>query len=226
MQIAQASLLKKLGHNFNNTELVERALTHRSLGAKNYERLEFLGDSVLEFTISASLYGRFPGLSEGELTRLRASLVRKETLAQLARQLELGRCLKLGAGELKSGGFDRDSILADVMEALFGAIYIDGGIEAARTVVLALYDTLLRSVDPGSIKKDPKTLLQEFLQKRALPIPVYEVIKVTGVAHAQYFRVSCHVEGLDQTIEGEGRTRRAAEQDAAGKVLDKLAVDS
>lgn len=223
MLTAQAELVKRLGHTFRDTELVERALTHRSLGTKNYERLEFLGDSVLGFTISAYLYERFPDLSEGELTRLRASLVRKESLAKLARQLELGRYLKLGIGELKSGGFDRDSILADTMEALFGAVYIDGGIEAANRVVLALYKSLLQSVDPAAIQKDPKTRLQEYLQKRARPIPEYEVINVSGEAHAQYFRVSCHVDGLEQPIEGEGRSRRAAEQDAASKVLDELA---
>lgn len=221
---AQAELIKRLGHKFSNTELVERALTHRSLGTKNYERLEFLGDSVLEFTISAYLYERFPDLSEGELTRLRASLVRKESLAQLARQLELGQCLKLGSGELKSGGFDRDSILADVMEALFGAIYIDAGIDAANRVILILYEKLLQSVDPTTIQKDPKTRLQEFLQKHARPIPDYEVVNVSGKAHAQHFRVSCHVDGLEQPMLGEGRSRRAAEQDAASKALEKLVV--
>jgi len=220
----QTDLITRLGHNFKNAELVDRALTHRSLGSKNYERLEFLGDSVLEFTISAYLYGRFPDLSEGELTRLRASLVRKESLAQLARQLELGQCLKLGSGESKSGGHDRDSILADVMEALFGAIYIDAGIDAANHVILTLYDNLLQSVDPTAIQKDPKTRLQEFLQKHARPIPVYDVVNVSGKAHAQYFRVSCHVDGLEQPMLGEGRSRRAAEQDAAGKALEKLAV--
>jgi len=218
---AQTELIKRLG--FGNTDLVDTALTHRSLGAKNYERLEFLGDSVLGFTISAYLYERFPELSEGELTRLRASLVRKESLAQVARELELGPCLKLGGGELKSGGHDRDSILADTMEALFGAIYIDAGIDAASRVVLALYNSLLQSVDPTAIQKDPKTRLQEFLQKRSRPIPVYEVVKVSGEAHAQHFRVSCHVEGLEQAIQGEGRSRRAAEQHAASQALDKLA---
>lgn len=225
MQIAQADLIKQLGYDFKNIDLVERALTHRSLGTNNYERLEFLGDSVLEFTISAYLFEQFPKLSEGELTRLRASLVRKESLAQLARQLKLGRCLKLGIGELKSGGHDRDSILADAMEALFGAIYIDGGIEVARRIVLTLYDAMLQSVDPQTIQKDPKTRLQEYLQKRALPIPAYEVTNVTGVAHAQHFQVSCRVEGLDEKVEGKGRTRRAAEQDAASKVLELLVAN-
>lgn len=222
MGSAPTDLVKRLGHNFRNTDLVDTALTHRSLGAKNYERLEFLGDSVLEFTISAYLYERFSDLKEGELTRLRASLVRKESLAQLARQLELGRCLKLGSGELKSGGFDRDSILADVMEALFGAIYIDAGIDAASSVILTLYDELLQSVDPTAIQKDPKTRLQEFLQKRAQPTPEYQIANVSGKAHAQYFRVSCHVEGLGQEVEGKGRSRRAAEQDAASKALEIL----
>lgn len=225
MQIAQADLIKQLGYDFKNIDLVERALTHRSLGTNNYERLEFLGDSVLEFTISAYLFEQFPKLSEGELTRLRASLVRKESLAQLARQLKLGRCLKLGIGELKSGGHDRDSILADAMEALFGAIYIDGGIEVARRIVLTLYDAMLQSVDPQTIQKDPKTRLQEYLQKRALPIPAYEVTNVTGVAHAQHFQVSCRVEGLNEKVEGKGRTRRAAEQDAASKVLELLVAN-
>ncbi|MEE8389039.1 MAG: ribonuclease III [Acidiferrobacterales bacterium] len=223
MIAAQAELIKRLGYKFRNTELVERALTHRSLGTKNYERLEFLGDSVLEFTISAYLYEQFPDLSEGELTRLRASLVRKESLAQLARQLELGRYIRLGGGESKSGGHDRDSILADAMEALFGAVYTDGGFEAASRVVLTLYQSLLQAVDPAAIQKDPKTRLQELLQKHAQPIPEYEVVKVSGKAHAQHFRVSCRVDGLEQAVEGEGRSRRAAEQDAATKALYKLA---
>ena len=223
MGSAQTELIKRLGHNFRNSDLVDTALTHRSLGAKNYERLEFLGDSVLGYTISAYLYERFPELSEGELTRLRASLVRKESLAKVARELELGPCLKLGGGELKSGGHDRDSILADTMEALFGAIYIDAGIDAASRVVLALDSSLRQSVEPTAIQKDPRTRLQEFLQKRSRPIPVYEVVKVSGEAHAKHFRVSCDVEGLEQAIQGEGRSRRAAEQHAASQALDKLA---
>jgi ribonuclease-3 len=215
-------LAKRLGHAFETTELVELALTHRSHSSKNYERLEFLGDSILGFTISAYLFQHFPELSEGELTRLRASLVRKESLAGIARDLDLGKHLRLGSGELKSGGFDRDSILADALEALFGAILVDGGIEAAREAILRVYQEQLQSVDPRSIQKDPKTRLQELLQKQTQSTPDYEVMEVHGEAHAQTFTVKCTVPGLDEAITGKGKTRRAAEQNAAKLALARL----
>lgn len=219
-------LSRRLDYEFSDPDLLARALTHRSKSEDNYERLEFLGDSVLNFTISAALYDRFPDLSEGELTRLRARLVKKETLAALARKLELGDCLALGGGELKSGGFDRDSILADALEAVFGAVYRDSGIERAATVIEGLYRDALAQLDPRSIPKDPKTELQEYLQKHALPTPVYTVVKVTGESHNQQFVVACHASGLTHPVHGEGGTRRYAEQQAAADALRILASGS
>jgi len=211
-----------LEYTFADATLLERALTHRSKSSNNYERLEFLGDSVLNFAISAQLYDRFPDLSEGELTRLRASLVKKETLARLARALNLGDCLALGEGELKSGGHDRDSILADSLEAVFGGIFKDSGIQAVRSVILRLYEEALAQLDAGSIPKDPKTQLQELLQKQSLPTPVYSVLQVSGLPHQQTFVVECQVSGLSAPIRGEGSTRRHAEQQAAAKALKRL----
>jgi ribonuclease-3 len=219
---ARSELASRLGYRFRNPQLLVRALTHRSRGSANYERLEFLGDSILSFFIADVLYDRFPKLSEGELTRLRATLVRRETLAGLARELELGAALELGGGELKSGGFDRDSILADALEALFGAIYKDGGLDAARAAVLGLYQPVIDRVDPGAIVKDPKTRLQECLQQRALPTPEYEVLAVSGEAHQQHFVVECRVAGLAEAVRGEGASRRYAEQAAAARVCELL----
>lgn len=219
---ARNELTSRLGYRFRDPQLLARALTHRSRGSANYERLEFLGDSILSFFIADVLYDRFPDLSEGDLTRLRASLVRRETLAGLARELGLGAVLELGGGELKSGGFDRDSILADALEALFGAIYKDGGLDAARATVLRLYQAVIDRVDPGAIVKDPKTRLQECLQQRALPTPVYEVLAVSGEAHQQHFVVECRVAGLSESVRGEGASRRYAEQAAAARVCELL----
>jgi len=208
-------LTKRLGYIFRDAALLARALTHRSRSSRNYERLEFLGDSILSFVIADVLYDRFPQLSEGELTRLRATLVRREALAALARELDLGDCLDLGGGELKSGGFDRDSILADGLEAVFGAVYKDGGIETVREVVLRLYQPILNSIDPNSILKDPKTRLQEFLQRKSLATPTYTVLEVSGEPHQQHFVVECRVPGLTEAVRGEGSSRRHAEQAAA-----------
>lgn len=216
---------KRLQYVFRDAQLLARALTHRSSGAQNYERLEFLGDSILNFLVADVLYDRFPGLSEGELTRLRATLVRRETLATLARGLGLGDLLELGGGELKSGGFDRDSILADALEAVFGAVYKDGGMDAIRQVALHLYAPVLRDIDPRSIIKDPKTRLQEFLQGRSLPTPNYEVVAVSGEAHQQHFVVLCRVTALDQPVRGEGSSRRNAEQAAAALACKRLGCD-
>ncbi len=220
---ADAELMHRLGYTFNQPALLERALTHRSYGSANYERLEFLGDSILGFAISSELYRRYPDLAEGELTRQRASLVRKPSLAALARQLELGNCLHLGEGELKSGGDDRDSILADSLEAIFGAIYLDGGIDAAARAVLALYRESLDRLGPTAISKDPKTQLQEYLQKHALPTPTYQVAEVSGEPHHQHFVVECRVAVLGRPVKGEGDTRRAAEQQAAANALEQIA---
>ncbi len=216
---------KRLQYVFHDAQLLARALTHRSSGALNYERLEFLGDSILNFLVADVLYDRFPGLSEGELTRLRATLVRRETLAALARALSLGDFLELGGGELKSGGFDRDSILADALEAVFGAVYKDGGMDAIRQVALYLYAPVLRDIDPRSIVKDPKTRLQEFLQGRSLPTPSYEVVAVSGEAHQQHFVVLCHISGLSEPVRGEGSSRRNAEQAAAALACERLGCD-
>jgi len=219
---AQNELCKRLGYNFQDAALLARALTHRSHSGQNYERLEFLGDSILSFTIADALYDRFPQLSEGDLTRLRATLVRRETLAKLARELKLGDCLELGSGELKSGGFDRDSILADTLEAVFGAVYKDRNLEAVRTVVLRLYQPLLHDVDPHSIHKDPKTRLQEFLQSQSLATPIYNVLEISGEAHLQHFVVECRIPGLAEAVRGEGNSRRYAEQAAAARACEIL----
>ncbi len=204
-----------LNYEFEDKTLLQRALTHRSKSADNFERLEFLGDSVLNFTISAELYDRYPNVAEGELTRLRANLVKKDTLALLAREIGLGDFLSLGGGELKSGGFDRDSILADALEAVFGAVLIDGGIEKARVLIVDVYCDLLERVTPDTLQKDPKTQLQEHLQKQSFAPPAYNVIEITGQAHDQSFRVECVVPGLSEPVQGTGRSRRNAEQDAA-----------
>jgi len=215
-------LAKQLDYVFRDGALLARALTHRSHSSRNYERLEFLGDSILSFVVADVLYDRFPQLSEGELTRLRATLVRRETLATLARALALGDCLDLGSGELKSGGFDRDSILADALEAVFGAVYKDGGIEAVRSVVLRLYQPILDGIDPNSILKDPKTRLQEFLQRKSLATPAYSVLEVSGEPHRQHFVVECRVPGLAEAVRGEGSSRRYAEQAAATHACELL----
>lgn len=222
MNDACVALARRLGYAFRDAALLERALTHRSKGANNNERLEFLGDSILSFVVADALYARFSSLAEGDLTRLRATLVRQETLAHLARTFELGGCLQLGSGELKSGGFDRDSILSDALEAIFGAVYLDGGLAPARDVILRLYRPLIDTIDPGAVLKDPKTRLQEWLQGQAKPTPVYQVVTVTGEAHQQNFVVECRVEGLAEAVRGEGSSRRGAEQEAAQRAYERL----
>lgn len=188
----------------------------------NNERLEFLGDAVVNLAVADALYARFPGLSEGELTRLRARLVRTETLAQVAREIELGDLLRLGGGELKSGGFDRDSILADAFEAVVGAVYEDGGYEKARVMLWELFSERLSGIDSHAQAKDPKTELQEFLQAQGLDLPQYELVSITGQDHEQHFQVVCRVAGLSRPTEGRGSTRRYAEQEAARLALKRL----
>lgn len=221
---ARSELCRRIGYAFADPVLLDRALTHRSHGANNYERLEFLGDSVLNFSISAELYNRFPDLSEGELTRLRASLVKQEALAEQARALRLGDCLTLGGGELKSGGFDRDSILADALEALIGAVYRDSDIDTARALVLRLYHTQLGQLAGGAVPKDFKTRLQEHLQQQGLPVPVYNVLDMSGEPHNQIFVVECRIAGLACVTRGEGNNRRVAEQRAAEAALSQLGI--
>jgi ribonuclease-3 len=216
-----SALCRELGYQFTETRLLEDALTHRSAGGANYERLEFLGDAVLNCVIAAELYRRYPRASEGDLSRLRASLVRRETLAQIARSLRLGACLTLGPGEKKSGGHRRESTLADALEAVIGAIYLDGGLEPCRKVVQALYQARLSAMPHALELKDPKTRLQEYLQSRKLPPPHYSVAQVSGEAHAQTFRIECSVPGLQPT-QGTGSSRRKAEQNAAQKALELL----
>lgn len=217
-----AELYRRLDYRFLDPALLQRALTHRSKSGDNNERLEFLGDSVLSVVVSAQLYTQFPDLTEGELTRVRASLVRQDTLAALARDLDLGRWLFLGGGEYKSGGYDRDSILADAFEAVLGAVFVEGGFDTIRRVVLRLYSELLHKIDPRTVVKDPKTRLQEYLQKRATRTPVYSVLSVTGEPHQQTFVVECAIPELEMTSKGEGASRRYAEQQAAEKILNRL----
>jgi ribonuclease-3 len=208
-------LQRKLGYSFAQASLLQQALTHRSHSIANNERIEFLGDSVLNCCVAHELYMRFGELKEGELSRLRANLVRQETLAELAQQLELGTYLRLGEGELKSGGFRRPSILADGLEALFGAVFLDGGFAAAQGVIRGLYAALLENLDPQTLGKDPKTLLQELLQARKLPLPQYAVVATKGAAHQQLFQVECQIPQLSIRTTGFGASRRIAEQEAA-----------
>lgn len=216
------SLYRGLGYRFSQDSLLAEALTHRSAGSPNNERLEFLGDALLNWVIADALYRLHPQASEGDLTRLRASLVREPSLADLAQSIRLGEHLKLGPGEIRSGGSRRQSILADSLEALFAAVYLDGGHEAAQGVILRLYDKLLGELPDAESLKDAKTRLQEYLQGRGLPLPDYEVFEVIGQAHAQLFRVRCTVPGNAHEAEGEGSSRRQAEQMAAMRLLDQL----
>ncbi len=223
MAKASEALCRQLAYTFRDPALLARALTHRSKASDHNERLEFLGDSVLNLVVSKELFDRFPRLDEGDLTRLRASLVRKPALAAHARRLELGQYIELGSGELKSGGYDRDSILADTLEAILGAIYQDSGLERTAAVINILYQEQFAELDPDAVPKDPKTRLQEYLQKHSLPTPNYQVIDVSGEPHNQRFVVECHVDGFKEAITGEGNSRRAAEQEAAERVLTLLA---
>ncbi len=220
------ALERAIGYRFSDAQLLQQALTHRSAGTPNNERLEFLGDALLNWVIADALFMRQPGASEGELTRLRASLVREPTLAGIARSLGLGDYLRLGPGELRSGGFRRQSILADGLEALLAAIYLDGGLQAAQPAILGLYREALEHLpDPESLK-DAKTRLQELLQGRGLPLPAYEVIEISGQAHQQQFHVRCSVPGALKQAEGQGTSRRQAEQAAAARLLDLLEAEN
>lgn len=217
-----ARLVERLQYRFSDPALLERALTHRSrAGGDNYERLEFLGDAFLGYVVGEALYRRLPQAQENDLTLLRASLVRRQTLAAIARELSLGDHLLLGGGELKSGGFRRESILADVVEGIIGAVLLDGGEAEARALVLRLLGDRLDDARPESVEKDPKTRLQELLQGRGAPRPEYEVVDVAGTDHDQQFRVHCRT-ALGAEAEGRGRSRRAAEQAAAAGVLETL----
>ncbi|RXK33002.1 ribonuclease III [Arsenophonus endosymbiont of Bemisia tabaci Asia II 3] len=215
-------LQRKLGYTFKQIELLKQALTHCSASSSHNERLEFLGDSILSFVIANDLYHRFPKVDEGDMSRMRATLVRGNTLAELAREFDLGECLRLGPGELKSGGFRRKSILADTIEALIGSIFLDSDIQTTEQIVLAWYDTRLIEISPGDKQKDPKTRLQEYLQGRHLPLPSYLVVQVRGEAHDQEFTIHCQVSGINEPVEGVGSSRRKAEQAAAEQALKIL----
>ena len=215
-------LQQALGYTFSRPELLAQALTHRSYGALNNERLEFLGDSVLNCSVARALYDAFPDLPEGSLSRLRANLVRQETLADIAVSLRLGDVLRLGEGELKSGGFRRPSILADTLESLFGAIFLDAGFDQAQCVVRGLFDPLVAKIDPKASGKDAKTQLQEMLQSRRLPLPDYQLVATQGEAHDQSFIVECVLAKPALSTRGVGKSRRAAEQEAARLACDAL----
>jgi ribonuclease III len=214
-------LEREIGYRISDRELLARALTHRSAGGQHNERLEFLGDAALSLLVAESLYHRLPEAPEGHLSRLRASLVRRSSLAEIAREKGFPKRLRLGAGELKSGGFRRDSILADALEAVLGAIYLDGGLDALRPAVLRLYGERLDELPPHEALKDPKTLLQERLQAQGLPLPVYRVESIQGADHRQEFTIACLVDGVPDAV-GNGTSRRAAEQAAAAKMLEQF----
>ena len=215
-------LEQKLGYPFQNKDLLVRAITHRSAGSRHNERREFLGDSILSLVIAEVLYHRFPNVSEGDMSRMRATLVREKTLAELAREFALGDYLILGPGELKSGGYRRESILADTVEALIGAIYLDSDLDGIRTLMLNWYNERLDSIRPGVEQKDPKTRLQEFLQGRRRPLPTYAVTDVKGEAHNQQFTVECAIDDIEAAFVGVGSSRRKAEQAAAERALEQL----
>jgi len=217
-----SQLIRSIDYQFSDPSHLQLALTHRSVGGSSNERLEFLGDAILGFVIADLLYEKFPAANEGQLSRMRANLVKKESLARIARELELGRYLLLGAGESRSGGHSRDSILADAFEAVLAAIYQDGGYPAARSVITSLFRQRIASLPADAQEKDPKTRLQEYLQSRKQPIPSYSVEAITGEQHNQRFVVVCQVQTPPMTTEGEGHSRRRAEQAAAARMLQQL----
>ncbi|VAW78906.1 Ribonuclease III [hydrothermal vent metagenome] len=225
MRLSTEALAKSVGYQFKDPRLLDCAVTHRSAGSANNERLEFLGDAVLGQVVAEWLYSHFPDANEGQLSRLRASLVKREALAEIARGLALGDFLQLGSGELKSGGFRRDSILADALEAIFGAVLVDGGFSASHACIHGLYAKRFNNVSAIDELKDPKTRLQEYLQSRKLSLPEYEMVKVVGKAHKQLFDVECRVAALSLACMGQGGNRRKAEQAAATKMLEQLNAD-
>jgi len=222
MSERSALLEQKLGHVWKERSLLAQALTHRSYGAHNNERLEFLGDSILNCVVGHMLYLRFPDLPEGRLSRLRANLVNQETLYAIALDLSLGTHLRLGEGELKSGGVQRPSILADALESLFGAALLDADFETARGIIANLFQSRIEQINPTSPGKDAKTRLQEWLQPRRFGLPIYQMLDITGPAHAQSFHVECCIEPLGVRTHGEGGSRKAAEQQAAEAALHIL----
>lgn len=215
-------LIKDIGYQFKVPALLVQALTHRSFAANNNERLEFLGDGALNFIIANQLYQRFPKLPEGDLSRLRAQLVKEATLSEIAFSINIGDVLRLGEGELKSAGWRRPSILADALEAIIGAVYVDGGFSVTEALVLKLYQEKLANIDPKSIDKDAKSQLQEYLQGKKIELPDYNLVSIEGEAHAQTFKMKCVIDKLSIATVGEGSSRRVAEQQAAQFALEKI----
>jgi ribonuclease-3 len=218
-------LFKKIGYTFNDVCLLQQAMTHRSFRGAHNERLEFLGDSILSFVIADALYHQFPKVREGDLSRMRSTLVRGQTLAEIGLEFELGQFLRLGPGELKSGGYRRESTLADAVEAIIGAAFLDSDIETCRTLVLSWYEKRLKEISPGLNQKDPKTLLQEYLQSRKVPLPSYNVIDTKGQAHNQIFTVECVIQDQPQVV-ATGSSRRKGEQKAAELALKMIKNDT
>ncbi|HLD09567.1 MAG TPA: ribonuclease III [Methylophilaceae bacterium] len=222
--MSQNGLASLIAYDFQNKSLLIQALTHRSHSGANNERLEFLGDGVLNFIIAHQLFQRYPKLSEGDLSRLRAQLVKESTLSEIAITLNIGESLRLGEGELKSSGWRRPSVLADALEAIIGAVFIDGGFAATEAFVVNIYTPLFKQINPKSIGKDPKSLLQEYLQGRKMDLPEYTVLATEGDAHCQVFRVECHIPKLKITAHGEAASRRSAEQQAAELAYNKISA--
>jgi len=217
-------LSQRIDYTFRDTSLIELALTHRSCGGKNNERLEFLGDSIVNLVIAEALFLKFPEAKEGKLSRLRARMVKGVTLAELARDFGLGDFLHLGSGEMKSGGHRRESILADTVEAIIGAIYLDSDTATVKSKILQWYQSRLDKLSLDDPLKDPKTRLQEYLQGKQLPLPKYDVLSIDGSAHEQLFKISCTVKDIKKSIVGQGGSRRIAEQEAAGQALKLLGI--
>ena len=222
MESRLEGLQRRLGHRFTQSRLLTRALTHRSFGADHNERLEFLGDAVLNLTVSTLLFERFSGSDEGDLTRVRAHLVREDSLHRVALSLGLPEVLRMSDGEMRGGGALRPSILADAVEALIGAIFLDGGFEPAQAAVRRLFGEVIDATEADAWSKDAKTELQEWLQARKLPVPAYRIVATRGEKHAQTFDVECAVAALGLAERGEGRSRRTAEQEAARRLLEQL----
>ncbi|MBL4711024.1 MAG: ribonuclease III [Gammaproteobacteria bacterium] len=222
--IAIDALLKKLEYSFVDIALLDEALTHRSYASINNERLEFLGDSILNFVIAHELFKLYPNVQEGDLSRLRANLVDKDSLAEIANKLNLGDVIKLGSGELKSGGFRRPSILADAVESIIGSVYCDGGFPPARDLIVRLYAQRLATPPDLESLKDPKTRLQELLQSRHFALPDYQVVNISGQAHAQIFHVNCVINKMNIEVSSKGKSRRKAEQIAADKAIAQVEI--
>tara|TARA_B100000809_G_scaffold66641_1_gene63447 strand:- start:3596 stop:4297 length:702 start_codon:yes stop_codon:yes gene_type:complete len=222
MSLKRQRLIKRLGYTFTDESLLDLALTHRSCGARNNERLEFLGDSILNFTMGEALFNKFPAAREGDLSRLRAQLVKGETLAEVAREFELGEQLNLGEGEIKSGGFRRDSILADTVEAIIGAIYLEAGMDVCQRHLLDWYAKRVRNISLDETRKDSKTQLQEYLQSCRAPVPEYKIIATSGESHAQQFTVECRVKLLPKPTVATASNRKLAEKESAAEALNLL----